>query len=449
MGVNRRSFIRYAALTAAGSAAGLRPFGALNCLAQGATDYKALVCVFLFGGNDANNTLVPFDTTGYANYASIRGPLALPQTGAGGLIQLAQAPNFSLNPNLPDIAKLFDSKAVALVRNVGTLVAPITKTQYQHGAVVPTNLFSHPDQQLEWQNASQSGSTQTGWAGRIADALTTSYNPGGTVPMITSVAGDTLFCNGAASTPVAVSPGNVGGAACSEGTECAAQQATAQALLQFDSGLSLVQADNTITSNAYNYAKVLTAATSSLPALQTVFPANNGLAAQLKQIAQIIQARTALGVTRQIFFAGIGNFDTHSNQLAQQGALLASISPALAAFYQATQELDVASNVTTFTMSDFSRTFQPNSNTGSDHAWGSHHIVLGGAVKGGQMYGTFPTLALSGPDDSGLNGRWVPTTGSVQYAATLASWFGVSPSQMATIFPNITSFPTMNLGFFV
>ncbi len=445
MGVNRRSFIRYASLAAAGSAAGLRPFGALNSLAQGATDYKALVCVFLFGGNDANNTLIQFDTAGYANYSSIRGPLTLPQNS---LIQLAQAPTFALNPNLPDIAKLFDSKAAALVTNVGTLIAPTTKTAYQHGATVPTNLFSHPDQQLEWQNASQSGSTQTGWAGRIADALTSSYNPGGTVPMITSVAGDTLFCNGAASTPVSVSPGNLGGASCSEGTtECAAQQATAQALLQFDSGLSLVQADNTITSNAYNYAKVLTAATSSLPTLQTVFPAGNGLASQLKQIAQIIQARAALGVSRQIFFAGIGNFDTHSDQVAQQGALLAAISPALAAFYQATQELGVASNVTTFTMSDFSRTFQPNSNTGSDHAWGSHHIVIGGAVKGGQMYGTFPTLALNGPDDSGTNGRWVPTTGSVQYAATLANWFGVSPSQMATIFPNIGSFPTMNLGF--
>jgi uncharacterized protein (DUF1501 family) len=445
MGVNRRSFIRYAALTAAGSAAGLRPFGALNSLAQSATDYKALVCVFLFGGNDANNTLIQFDTAGYANYAAVRGPLTLPQSS---LIQLAQAPNFALNPNLPDIAKLFDSKAVALVTNVGTLVAPTTKTAYQHGATVPTNLFSHPDQQLEWQNASQSGSTQSGWAGRIADALTTSANPNGLVPMITSVAGDTLFCNGAASTPVSVSPGNLGGANCSEGTtECAAQQATAQALLQFDSGLSLVQADNTITSNAYNYAKVLTAATSSLPGLLTSFPTGNGLASQLKQIAQIIQARAALGVSRQIFFAGIGNFDTHSDQVAQQGVLLAAISPALAAFYQATQELGVASNVTTFTMSDFSRTFQPNSNTGSDHAWGSHHIVLGGAVNGGQMYGTFPTLALNGPDDSGTNGRWVPTTGSVQYAATLANWFGVSPSQMATIFPNIGSFPTMNLGF--
>jgi uncharacterized protein (DUF1501 family) len=448
MRVNRRSFIRYASLAAAGNAAGLLPFGALNSLAQSPSDYKALVCVFLFGGNDANNTLVPFDATGYANYASIRGPLALPQTGTGGLIQLAQAPNFSLNPNLPDLAALFDSKVAALVTNVGTLIAPTTKAQYQSGSTVPTNLFSHPDQQLEWQNAAQSGATPTGWAGRIADTLTTSYNPGGQVPMITSVAGDTLFCNGAASTPVSVSPGNLGGASCSEGaTECAARQATAQALLQFDSGLSLVQADNTITSNAYNYAKILTAATSSVPALQTVFPANNALASQLKQIAQIIQVRAALGVSRQIFFAGIGNFDTHSDELNLQGQLLASISPALAAFYQATQELSVQNNVTTFTMSDFSRTFQPNSNTGTDHAWGAHHIVLGGAVKGGQMYGTFPTLKLGGPDDSGTNGRWVPTTGSVQYAATLANWFGVSPSQMATIFPNIGSFPTMNLGF--
>ena len=294
MGVNRRSFIRYASLAAAGSAAGLRPFGALNSLAQSASGYKALVCVFLFGGNDANNTLIQFDTAGYASYSSIRGPLALPQSS---LIQLAQAPNFALNSNLPDIAKLFDSKSAALVTNVGTLVTPLTKAQYQAtGSVVPTNLFSHPDQQLEWQNASQSGSTSTGWAGRIADTLTTSYNPGGTVPMITSVAGDTLFCNGAASTPVSVSPGNLGGASCSEGTtECAAQQATAQALLQFDSGLSLVQADNTITNNAYTYAKILTAATASLPALQTVFPTGNSLASQLKQIAQIIQARSALG----------------------------------------------------------------------------------------------------------------------------------------------------------
>lgn len=446
MATNRRSFIKYASMAAAGNAAGLRPFGMLNSLAQTTTDYKALVCVFLYGGNDANNMLIQFDTAGYANYAKVRGPLALAQNT---LLQLGgTSTNFALNPNLPDVQSLFNSKAAALVTNVGTLIEPTTRAQYLAGTTVPTNLFSHTDQQLEWQNASQSGATPTGWAGRIADTLSTQYNPNGQIPMITSVDGDTLFCNGSASTPVSVSPGNLGGATCSEGTaECGAQQATAQALLSFSSGLSLVQADNSITTNAYAYAKTLSDAVQSVSPLQTVFPANNGLAAQLKQIAQIIQVRAALGVSRQIFFAGIGNFDTHSNQLPLQGALLAGISPAIAAFYQATQELNVANNVTTFTMSDFSRTFQPNSNTGSDHAWGSHHIVVGGAVKGGQMYGTFPTLALGGPDDSGANGRWVPSTASVQYAATLANWFGVSAAQMPTIFPNIGAFSTANLGF--
>lgn len=444
MGLNRRTFIKYASLAAAGNAAAIRPFGALNALAQGTSSYKALVCVFLFGGNDANNSLIPFDTAGYANYSTIRGPLAIPQSQ---LLQLSAMPNFALNPNLPDIQTLFDNGNAAFVANVGTLVEPTTKAQFKAGMGLPTNLFSHPDQQLEWQNAAQSGATSSGWAGRIADTLNTSYNSGATVPMITSVAGDTLFCNGAASTPVSVSPGNVGGAQCSEGTtECGAQLATAQALLSFDSGLTLVQADNSITTNAYSYAKTLSAAVQSVSPLKTVFP-TGGLGAQLQQIAQIIQVRAALGVSRQIFFCGIGNFDTHSDQLTLQNVLLAGISPALAAFYNATVELGVQSSVTTFTMSDFSRTFQPNSNTGSDHAWGSHHIVLGGAVKGGTMYGTWPTLALNGPDDSGTNGRWVPTTGSVQYAATLASWFGVSAAQMPTIFPNIASFATANLGF--
>jgi uncharacterized protein (DUF1501 family) len=447
MGVDRRTFIKYASLAAAGNAAALRPFGALNALAQTTTDYKALVCVFLFGGNDANNTLVPFDTAGYANYAAIRGPLAIAQNQLLPLAGSLSPNTFSLNPNLPEVASLFGSRNIALVANVGTLVAPTTKAQYQAGATVPTNLFSHSDQQLEWQNAAKSGATQTGWAGRIADQLGSTYNLTGQVPMITSVAGDTLFCNGSASTPVSVSPGNLGGAQCSEGTtECAAQQATAQALLSFDSGLTLVQADNTITSNAYSYAKTLVAATQSVTPLTTVFPAT-GLAAQLKQIAQIIQVRAALRVNRQIFFCGVGNFDTHSNQLVLQNGLLAQMSAAMNAFYASTVEMGVQNSVTSFTMSDFSRTFQPNSNTGTDHAWGSHHIVMGGAVKGGQMYGTFPTLHLAGPDDSGTNGRWVPSTGSVQYAATLASWFGVSASQMPLVFPNIGSFTTSNLGF--
>jgi uncharacterized protein (DUF1501 family) len=443
MRTNRRSFITYASLAAAGNALGLRPFGALNALAQTTSDYKALVCIFLFGGNDANNMLVPFDTTGYAAYSSIRGPLALAQNT---LLPLTPTPNFAINPNLPDVQTLFNSKNAAFVANVGTLIQPLTRAQYLAGQTAPVNLFSHPDQQLEWQNAAISAATPTGWAGRIADVLGTSYNQGAQIPMITSVAGDTLFCNGNATAPVSISPGNLGASSCSEGSECAARQAAAQALLTMNSGVSLIQADDSITTNAYAYAKTLSDAVQSVTPLQTVFPASS-VGAQLKQIAQIIQVRAALGVQRQIFFASIGNFDTHADQINLQSALLASLSPSLTAFYNATVELGVASNVTSFTMSDFSRTFQPNSNSGSDHAWGSHHIVFGGAVKGGQIYGAYPTLALGGPDDSGSNGRWVPSTSSAQYAATLAQWFGVSAANLPTVLPTIGNFSSNNLGF--
>jgi len=445
MSVSRRSLIRNASLLAAGNMLGFRPFGMLNSLAQTTSSYKALVCVFLFGGNDANNTIIPFDTTGYTNYANLRGPLAIAQNT---LLPLTPTPNFALNPNLPDIQSLFNSGNAAIVANVGTLLQPTTRASYLANQVLkPTNLFSHPDQQLEWQNAAQSSATQTGWAGRIADAINVQYNVNAQIPMIASVAGDTLFCNGATTSPASVSPGNLGNASCSEGAECAGRLATAQQLVSFSTGVSLVQADNQITSSAYNIAAALTAATAGVPALRTVFPTGNGLAAQLKQIAQLIQVQSALGVQRQIFFAGIGNFDTHAAQLGQQNTLLAQVSAALGAFYQATIELGVQNQVTTFTMSDFSRTFQPNSNTGSDHAWGSHHIVLGGAVQGGRMYGTFPTLALAGPDDSGSNGRWVPSTSSTQYAATLAQWFGVSTAQLPSVFPYIGNFTSNNLGF--
>lgn len=454
--MRRRSFIKYASLAAAGNIAGLRPFGALNALAAGGSDYKALVCVFLYGGNDANNMIVPFDNTGYGTYTSIRGPLALGKTaptgsdsGNGYIQQLTALPAYGLHSGLSDVATLINSGVAATVVNVGNLTQPLTRAQYlanQSGAV-PSNLFSHPDQQVEWQNAAASGATTTGWAGRIADTIGGSYNASSNIPMITSVAGDTLFCNGVRTTPVSVSPGNLGGASCSEGAACAARLAAAQSLITLSSGVSLVTADDTITSNAYSYAATLTAATKSATPLKTVFPTANGLAAQLAQIAQIINVRAALGVQRQIFFCGIGNFDTHSDQLVLQNNLLTQIGPAMAAFYNATVEMGIANQITTFTMSDFARTFQPNSNSGTDHAWGSHHFVLGGAVKGGAMYGTYPTLALGGPDDSGSNGRWVPTTGSVQYASTLAQWFGVPANQMASVFPTITNFTTTDLGF--
>jgi uncharacterized protein (DUF1501 family) len=447
MSMNRRSFVRYASLAAAGNAAGFRPFGMLNGMASTAPDYKALVCIFMYGGNDSNNTLIPLDATGYAAYSGIRGPLTL---SAGSLLPLAAGANgnYGLHPSLPQSQALFNSGNLAFVTNVGTLVQPLTPAQYQAGgAPTPTNLFSHPDQQLEWQNAAQGGGTSTGWAGRIADTMLASYNSGAQIPLITSVYGDTLFCNGASTTPVAVNPGNLQGGKCSEGAACAGRLETAQQLVTFESGLSLVQADNAITTNAYKYMSVLGNAVQSVVPLTTVFPSGNSLGAQLQQIAQIIQVRQALGVGRQIFFAGLGNFDTHAGQLDIQSGLLSQLDGAMGAFYQATQELALANQITTFTMSDFSRAMQPNSNTGSDHAWGGHHMVMGGAVQGGQIYGTYPTLVLGGPNDSGANGRWLPTTASSQYAATLASWFGVSSGNLNTVFPSLANFTTTNLGF--
>lgn len=447
MRISRRNFIQYASLAAAGRLAGLRPFGRLNALAQSTPNdpYKALVCIFLFGGNDANNTLVPFDSADYGNYASLRGPLALPQNQ---LLQLASLPNYALHGSLPEVRQLIDSGAGALVANVGTLVQPTTRATMSAQQTLPANLFSHSDQQLQWQNAAQTAATSTGWAGRMSDLLGGSFNSSASIPMITSVIGDAVFCDGQSTTPLSVIPGNPAGVSCGEGSaECAVRQNIAQSFLTFSSGLSLVQAENTISQSAYQYANVLTEALSAATPLATVFPANNPFATQLQQIAQLMQVRNSFGVNRQIFFAGVGSFDTHANQLGQQSLLLSQFSSALLAFYQATQELGIASQVTSFTMSDFSRAFEPNANNGCDHGWGGHHLVAGGAVKGAKLYGTYPTLALGGPDDSGATGRWIPSTASVQYAATLASWFGVSPAQLTSIFPNLGMFGTANLGF--
>jgi uncharacterized protein (DUF1501 family) len=276
--------------------------------------------------------------------------------------------------------------------------------------------------------------------------MTSQFNPGALVPMVASISGDTLFCNGTETSPIAVGSGGPGNPSCSDNSYCSSRQATAQQLSNFSSGVSLVQEDNGITNNAFTYNTVLEDAFSSAPPLQTVFPATP-LGGQLAEVAKIMQVRGALGVTRQIFFVSVGNFDTHAAQLVTQSNLLAEVSPALAAFYQALGELSLTTQVTAFTCSDFARTFQPNSAGGSDHAWGSHHIILGGAVKGGQIYGTFPTLALAGPDDVGSNGRWIPSTASAQYASTLAQWFGLSAADLPYVLPYIGNFSSNNLGF--
>ncbi len=442
---SRRSFLTNASLLAGGNALGLRPFGVLNALAQTSPDYKALVCVFMFGGNDANNMIIPYDTTGYANYSTIRGPLALAQSS---LLGLTPTPAFALHPSMPELQALYNSGNMALLTNVGTLLHPTTKAQYLASAVTPpTNLFSHPDQQSEWQNQAQSAASSTGWAGRMADTMNVQYNPNSLVPMITSLGGDTLFCNGASTGPVSIGSSGPTSPGCSDGTYCTSRQATAQQLSTLASGVSLVQQDNAITGNAFAYNTTLTSALGSVTALRTVFPTTQPFGAQLAEVAKIIQVRAALGVTRQIFFVGAGNFDTHSAQIANQATLLAQVSSGLGAFYSALQEMGLTNQVTAFTCSDFARTFQPNSTLGSDHGWGNHHLVLGGAVKGGQMYGSFPTLALGGPSDVGTNGRWVPTTSSAQYAATLAQWFGLPTANLSAVLPYISNFSTTNLGF--
>ncbi len=443
----RRDMLRLACCSAAGASlvGGLSKLGLVSALAQGTTDYKALVCIFMFGGNDSNNVLVPTDSR-YTQYLQARSVLALPQSQLLPL-QVNGQSIYGLHPNMPEMQGYFNSqKSLAIVANVGTLVQPTTQASYRSFLNLPENLFSHSDQQDQWQSAQLTGTPVSGWAGKIADIVQT-FNASALFPPILSIAGSPVFCTGVTTRPFSMDPGQPPGLQGFDTSAASQARYTAtQQLLTFDSGLSMVQAANAVTGQAVKFAQVLSDALKNIPPLQTKFPIND-LGQQLQQVAQVISARSALGVQRQIFFCSVGGFDTHADQLPQQVQLLSTVSQGMSAFYQATQELGVANNVTTFTLSEFSRTLEPGSNGGSDHAWGAHQLILGGAVKGNAIYGTFPTLALGGPDDADQNGRLIPTTALDQYAATLATWFGVSAANLPSIFPNLVNFTSSNLGF--
>jgi uncharacterized protein (DUF1501 family) len=437
---SRRGFIRVGAASV-GSLA-LRPFGLLPAMAQNGPGYQALVCVFLFGGNDSNNTVIPMDDASYSAYQSIRGSLALTTSELTAPITSANGQPIAFHGKLPEVASLFASRELCVMANTGALVQPLTRAQYQNQqAQIPLNLFSHADQQLAWQTSIAQGHSATGWAGRAADYIASQNINSSNFPAFFSVAGNTVEGTGAQTQPVALAPGQSLALAGPSGDLKALNN-----LLTTNTGVSLAQAANDTLSNSIADAAALASALAKSTTLKTQFPTTS-IGAQLKQVAQIIQVQSYLGMRRQIFFCSLGGFDTHATELETHNNLYPQLSPALAAFYDATQELGVAQNVTTFTESDFSRTFQPTTEDGSDHAWGSHHLVLGGAVQGGRIFGQFPTFELAGPSDTDTRGRWIPTTSIDQYGATLCSWFGLPASALATVFPNLANFPTTNIGF--
>jgi uncharacterized protein (DUF1501 family) len=444
--LSRRGFIQIGAASV-GSLA-LKPFGLLPALAQSGPDYRALVCVFLFGGNDSNNSVVPMDDASFKAYTSIRGNLALSTSNLTGVVNSVAGAPYAFHNRLAEVQSLFASKELAVVANVGSLVQPLTRAQYQaQQTPLPLNLFSHSDQQLQWQSSIAQGNSPTGWAGRAADYIAAQGLNSSKFPAFYSVAGNALEGIGAKTSPVAVAPGgSLQLSGFNNSAESNARWTALNNLLTTDNGVSLVQAANGVLSNSISDANLLASALTNPPKVTTVFP-QTSMGQQLQQVAEIISVRAKLGMSRQIFFCSLGGFDTHTGEIIAHNNLYPELSPALAAFYQATQELSVADNVTTFTESNFSRTFQPTSADGSDHGWGSHHFVLGGAVKGGQIYGKFPTFELGGPDDTDTRGRWIPTTSIDQYGATLCSWFGIPDSALPQVFPNFPNFNSQKLAF--
>ena len=480
---SRRNFLRDTAcgLTAAAMVSSLDRLNLVNAMVQQqpdvANDYRALVCVFLFGGTDANNMVIPYtqylDPGGYNDTRTASG-LAVPKTALLQISPPNQGGNvFGFHPNLsPEIANpaqtfkglmdVWNAGKLAVLCNYGSLVQPITRAQYIANVGRPYQLFSHSDQQTQQQTVVAGGVGQTGWGGRVSD-MTGALNGSVPLPMNVSISGTALFSTGKNTRQLVIGDSNTPLANVlnlswngDAGSNPNNNNSSYRALLGLDTDAFLVKA----TSDTTNQALTTKAALNVNPTLATTFP-NTSLGRQLFQAAKLISLRNTLGMHRQIFFCALGGFDTHTNETSVdptqpnnaggQGNLLTQFSQAMRAFYDEMIAQGLSNNVTTFTLSDFSRTFQPSGSgagsVGTDHAWGSHAFIMGGAVNGGTFYGTYPTLALGGPNDTDNRGRWIPTTSVDQYAATLAAWYGLAPSDIPTVFPNLSRFSPQNLGF--
>lgn len=450
---SRREFLkRGSALSmAAGAAPWALSLAAMGeAAAQSATDYKALVCVFLYGGNDYANTVVPYDVTGHEAYRVLRPTVAIGRDALAGtaLVPTAALPDgrqYALAPGLAPLVPIFDAGQMSVLLNVGTLVQPTTKAQYAARSVrLPPKLFSHNDQQSYWQSSLPEGA-RTGWGGRIGD-LFASGNGNATFTCI-SVSGNAVYLTGQNAVQYQVGSG---GAIAVNGVRSAlfgsAACSTALRNLITQPRTHLLENEYTIVTRrsveSYDQLATALAATN----VTTPFPASNNLGDQLRTVARLIAARSALGARRQVFFVSMGGYDNHDALATAHPVLMANLGNALGAFHQATVELGVASQVTTFTASDFGRTLVAN-NDGSDHGWGSMQFVMGGAVRGRSFVGTPPAIASNGPDDVG-QGRLLPTTSVEQLGATLAGWFGASATDQLALMPNLANFSTRDLGLF-
>ncbi len=415
-----------------------------------ATDYKALVCVFLYGGNDYANTLTPYDQASYDAYARLRPALAYARTALDATaltptVALAGGRQYALAPALAPLLPVFNAGKLAVMLNVGTLAQPTTKAQYiARSVALPPKLFSHNDQQSYWQSSSPEGAA-SGWGGRIGDLM----QSGNGTSLLTCInaAGNAVFLAGKTAFQYSVSTN--GPIALTGNTSVFGSTAASAALKSLMTGARANIFENElakVSKRSLDTGAQVTSAIAGAPAFTTVYPAGS-LADQLKVVARMISMSSELGAKRQVFFVSQGGFDLHDNLVATQPGLLATVAGAMKAFYDHTVELGIADKVTTFTGSDFGRTLIPNTD-GSDHGWGSMHFVMGGAVKGKRFYGTPPEVANNGPDDVG-QGRLLPSTSVDQYASTLASWFGVSNGDMTTVLPNMGSYnpSTWNLGF--